>query len=108
VSVHELARTDLGIGVGLRSVHFAHVLEHWPQLGWFEVVSENFMHTGGRPVSVLDRVAARYPVVMHGVSLNIGSADPLDGDYLAELARLRARCGATCCRCRTPRRRWRT
>jgi uncharacterized protein (UPF0276 family) len=52
------------------------------------------MHTGGRPLQVLDRIAERYPIAMHGVSLNIGSADPLDLDYLDELAKLRRRCGA--------------
>jgi len=79
---------DLGFGLGLRTVHFAHVLSRWPDVDWFEIVSENFMHTGGRPARVLDRIAERYPVVMHGVSLSIGSTDPLDFEYLRALKRL--------------------
>lgn len=94
MQLQDLTRRDLGVGIGLRNVHFSHILESWPQLDWFEILSENFMHTGGRPVHVLDQVAERYPIVMHGVSMNIGSADPLDMDYLAELRKLRDRCGA--------------
>jgi len=60
---------DLGVGVGLRTVHFGHILEKWPKVDWFEVLSENFMDTEGRPLWVLDRVAERYPVVLHGVSM---------------------------------------
>ena len=85
---------DLGVGIGLRTTHFPYILEHWPELDWFEILSENFMGTGGRPVAVLDQVVERYPVVMHGVSLNIGSTDPLDRGYLQELRALRDRCGA--------------
>jgi uncharacterized protein (UPF0276 family) len=94
LSLDELVRHDLGVGIGLRTVHFPHILEHWPELDWFEVLSENFMNTGGRPLQVLDRIAERYPVAMHGVSLDIGSTDPLDFAYLAELRALRARCRA--------------
>ncbi len=89
-----LVAADLGVGIGLRTVHFGYVQEHWPQLDWFEILSENFMCTGGRPMQVLDRIAERYPIAMHGVSMNIGSVDPLDRAYLAELKALRARCGA--------------
>jgi uncharacterized protein (UPF0276 family) len=89
-----LVGTDLGVGIGLRSPHYPHILEHWPQLDWFEVLSENYMHTGGRPLDVLERIAERYPVALHGVSMNIGSTDPLDADYLRELVALRDRCGA--------------
>lgn len=85
---------DLGIGIGLRATHFPHILAKWPKLDWFEILSENFMHTGGRPLQVLDRIAERYPIVMHGVSLNIGSVDPLDRAYLKELKALRDRCKA--------------
>ena len=79
---------DLGVGIGLRTVHFGHILKEWPQIDWFEALSENFMDTGGRPASVLDQVAERYPVVLHGVSLSIGSTDPLDRAYLAKLKAL--------------------
>ncbi len=78
----------LGFGVGLRSVHFSHILRHWPPVDWFEIISENFIDSAGRPRYVLEQVAERYPVVMHGVSLSIGSTDPLDFDYLAKLKRL--------------------
>jgi uncharacterized protein (UPF0276 family) len=82
---------DLGVGVGLRTVHFGHILSRHPRVDWFEVLSENFMQTGGRPLYVLDQVAERYPVALHGVSLSIGSTDPLDRDYLRQLKGLAAR-----------------
>ncbi len=69
---------NLGLGVGLRSVHFSHIVEHWPAVDWFEIISENYIDSGGRPRHVLNQVAERYPVVMHGVSLSIGSTDPLN------------------------------
>jgi uncharacterized protein (UPF0276 family) len=78
----------LGFGVGLRSVHFSHILQHWPAVDWFEIISENFLDSAGRPRYVLERIAERYPVVMHGVSLSIGSTDSLDFDYLVKLKRL--------------------
>lgn len=82
---------DLGVGVGLRTAHFAHILRERPAVDWFEVLSENFLQTGGRPMYVLDQVAERYPVALHGVSLSIGSTDPLDFDYLRELKDLARR-----------------
>ena len=78
----------LGLGVGLRTVHFPYILEHWPQVDWFEVISENFMDSAGRPRYVLEQIAERYPTVMHGVSLSIGSTDPLNFEYLGKLKRL--------------------
>lgn len=83
-----LGQANLGLGVGLRTVHFGHILAHWPEVDWFEIISENFMDSAGRPRYVLDQIAERYPTVMHGVSLSIGSTDPLDFDYLARLKRL--------------------
>jgi uncharacterized protein (UPF0276 family) len=82
---------DLGIGVGLRTVHFPHILSANPKVDWFEVLSENFMDTEGRPLHVLDQVAERYPVALHGVSMSIGSTDPLDFEYLKKLKALAAR-----------------
>jgi len=82
---------NLGLGVGLRTVHFAHILEMHPAVDWFEIISENFMDTGGRPMHVLDRVAERYPIVMHGVSMSIGSTDALNREYLAKLRALAVR-----------------
>src|SRR5262249_29473390 len=93
-SANRFGLPDLGIGVGLRTVHYGHVVEHAPEVDWFEIISENFMGTGGRPMHFLDRIAERYAIVMHGVSLSIGSADPLDFEYLRELKALAARCGA--------------
>ena len=83
-----LGYDSLGLGVGLRSQHFSHILENWPAVDWFEAISENFMDSGGRPRYVLDQIAERYPVVLHGVSLSIGSADPLNFDYLNKLKSL--------------------
>src|SRR5438034_11355169 len=83
-----MRNTHLGFGVGLRSFHFSHILRHWPAVDWFEIISENFIDSAGRPRYVLEQIAERYPVVMHGVSLSIGSTDPLDFDYLAKLKRL--------------------
>lgn len=80
--------------MGLRNVHFEHILEHWPAVDWFEAISENFMDSGGRPRAVLRRIAERYPVVLHGVSLSIGSTDPLDMAYLRRLRALADETGA--------------
>jgi len=82
----------LGFGVGLRRCHYGQVIEGRPRMDWFEVISENFMVEGGRPIEVLERVREHYPVVMHGVSLSIGSTDPLNRKYLKELAELAERC----------------
>jgi len=83
-----LGLPHLGLGVGLRTVHFGHILEKHPKVDWFEVISENFMDSRGRPRYVLEQIAERYPVVMHGVSLSIGSTDPLDFEYLGKLKAL--------------------
>jgi len=83
-----LGHNNLGLGVGLRTVHFSHILEHHPQVDWFEIISENFMDSGGRPRYVLEQIAERYQVVMHGVSLSIGSTDPLNWEYLRKLKKL--------------------
>ncbi len=83
-----LAVPFLGYGVGLRTPHYAHLLEHWPSVDWFEIISENYLDSQGRPRHVLRQIAERYPIVMHGVSLSIGSSDPLDFEYLAKLKRL--------------------
>lgn len=74
-----------GCGIGLRKEHFDAILEEGPDVGFFEAVSENFMIDGGRPLAVLDRVRRDYPVALHGVSMSIGSAEPLDRRYLRRL-----------------------
>ena len=81
-------RLDLGHGIGLRTRHFARFQEERPPVSWVEVVTENFMADGGRPIAVLEKVRRDVPVVLHGVSLSIGSLDPLSGSYLAELKKL--------------------
>lgn len=81
----------LGFGVGLRTTHYPYLLTHTPSVDWFEIISENFMGIGGRPMHVLDKIAARWPIVMHGVSMSIGSTDPIDREYLRELKTLAAR-----------------
>ncbi len=78
----------LGCGVGLRPPHFRYIIENRPDVDWFEIVSENFMDTGGRPNYMLDQIREHYPIVMHGVSMSIGSADPLDKEYLKKLKAL--------------------
>lgn len=85
------AAADMAIGVGLRTAHYEHILAERPDVAWFEVLSDNYMHTRGRPLAYVDRIAARYPVALHGVGLSIGSVDPLDFGYLAELRTLRDR-----------------
>src|SRR5271166_3945766 len=85
----------LGFGVGLRRDHYVHILENcpenYPKVDWFEILSENFMVAGGRPLEVLEGVRGRYPIVMHGVSMSIGSTDPIRRDYLRELKALARR-----------------
>jgi uncharacterized protein (UPF0276 family) len=81
-------RRFLGHGVGLRRDHFERVLSAPTGVDWFEAISENFMVPGGRPRDILRRVRRDYPIVLHGVSLSIGSTDPLDGGYLERLAAL--------------------
>src|SRR5215831_19076006 len=79
---------QLGFGVGLRRCHYSRVLNEYPRMDWFEIISENFMVAGGRPLDVLERVRSHYPIVMHGVSLSIGSSDALNFKYLNDLATL--------------------
>ncbi len=78
----------LGFGLGLRTQHFADVLETRPNVDWFEVISENFMVAGGKPKYFLHAIREHYPMVMHGVSMSIGSTDPLDMEYLTKLKKL--------------------
>ncbi len=81
----------LGFGLGLRPQHYTDILDGDPDVDWFEVISENYMVPGGRPLQMLDRIRARYPIVMHGVSLSIASTAPFDTTYLAGLKALAAR-----------------
>ena len=79
---------DLGIGLGLRVPHYRHILSKRPPVDFFEIISENFMVDGGQPLRVLDAVLEHYPVVLHGVSMGLGSCDPIDRDYLKRLKAL--------------------
>lgn len=78
----------LGFGLGLRPVYYQDILEKTPKVDWFEVISENYMVPGGRPLAMLERIRADYPIVMHGVSMSLASTDPLDFEYLTALERL--------------------
>lgn len=77
-----------GCGVGLRREHYQHVLDQKPRVPWFEVISENFMVPGGRPRHVLETVRRHYPVALHGVSLSLGSDEPVNADHLRRLRNL--------------------
>ena len=79
---------ELGFGLGLRVAHYPVIFEQWPSVDWFEIISENFMDTDGRPKRNLARIRERYPVVMHGVALSIGTVDPLNSEYLQKLKKL--------------------
>ena len=76
---------NLGFGLGLRTAYYEQILAERPPIDWFEILSENYLVPGGKPLYYLDRVRELYPLVMHGVSLSIGSVDPLDFDYLGQL-----------------------
>jgi len=80
--------TDLGIGIGLRIPHYQHIFAHKPVVDWFEIISENFMLDGGRPMAVLDQILECYRVVQHGVSMYFGSADRLNREHLRRLKKL--------------------
>jgi hypothetical protein len=82
------ALTGYGIGVGLRMPHISHILDRKPVVGWFEIISENYMVDGGRPLAVLDRILERYKVVQHGVSMYLGSAEALNREHLRRLKTL--------------------
>lgn len=87
-SIHSAAA---GFGLGLRPPHYVDLLDTRPRVDWLEILSENFMVPGGKPLDRLDALRARYPVAMHGVSLSIGSAEGVDPDYLARLRALAER-----------------
>jgi uncharacterized protein (UPF0276 family) len=86
-----LTRPSLGFGLGLRVEHYEAILAEEPAVDWFEVLTENYLVPGGKPLDYLMRIRARYPLAMHGVSLSIGSTAPLDREYLRQLKTLAAR-----------------
>ncbi|MBB5019022.1 hypothetical protein HNQ59_002320 [Chitinivorax tropicus] len=81
----------LGFGLGLRTDHYTEILDQRPAIDWFEIISENYLVPGGKPLHFLDRIREHYPMVMHGVSLSVGASDPLDMTYLHALKQLIAR-----------------
>lgn len=83
-----MTRPFLGFGLGLRTDHYKHIIEHKPAVDWFEILSENYMVPGGKPLAYLDQIRQDYPMVMHGVSMSIGSTDPLNTRYLDKLKTL--------------------
>lgn len=85
--------TELGIGIGLRVPHYAHILQNKPTVDWFEIISENYMVDAGRPLEILDQIMEQYQVVQHGVSMYFGSTDPMSREHLRKLKRLVKRTG---------------
>ena len=85
------AHTSYGIGIGLRIPHYAHILEKKPVVDWFEIISENYMVDGGRPLHVLDQILEQYRVVQHGVSMYFGNAARPNRDHLRRLKALTKR-----------------
>jgi uncharacterized protein (UPF0276 family) len=85
--------SDYGVGIGLRVPHYQHILEKKPVVDWFEIISENYMVDGGRPLAVLDSILEQYRVIQHGVSMYFGSADPLNREHLKRLKALVRRTG---------------
>jgi uncharacterized protein len=79
---------DFGLGMGLRSVHYTHVLQNKPEVDFFEVISETFLGKGGKRKAILEEVASHYRVLLHGVSMAVGNTDPIDFEYLGELKKL--------------------
>ena len=86
-----LTRPSLGFGLGLRVDHYEAILADRPHVDWFEVLTENYLVPGGKPLNYLMRFRERYPLAMHGVSLSIGSTAPLDLEYLRQVKALAAR-----------------
>ena len=84
-------RPNLGFGLGLRTDHYETILAEKPPVDWFEVITENYLVQGGKPLYYLDRIRADYPMVMHGVSLSIGGTDALNFNYLRQVKALAAR-----------------
>ena len=85
---------SLGFGLGLRKEHYNAIIETSPNVDWFEILTENYLVDGGKPLHFLDQICEKYPVVMHGVSMSLGSHDPLDMDYIAQVKALAKRTDA--------------
>src|SRR5579872_5929106 len=81
----QIKRPFLGFGLGLRPEHYTDILTTNPAVDWFEILTENYLSVGGIPRHYLNKITERYPTVLHGVSLSIGSTDKLDYVYLDKL-----------------------
>ncbi|MCE3046404.1 DUF692 domain-containing protein [Legionella sp. 16cNR16C] len=91
---HDSAYTS-GMGLGLRPDHYQYILERLPNIDWFEILTENYLVNGGRPLYFLDKIREQYPMCMHGVSLSIGNLDPLNDNYLKKVKQLADRIEAS-------------
>lgn len=85
------AQAALAFGLGLRTDHYEEILASRPEVEWFEALTENYLVPGGKPLHYLDRIRADFPMVLHGVSLSVGSHDALDREYLKALKQLAQR-----------------
>ena len=83
--------TDYGVGIGLRIPHYQHIFSEKPTVDWFEIISENYIVDGGRPMQVLDQILDRYKVVQHGVSMYLGSSQGLNREHLKRVKTLARR-----------------
>jgi uncharacterized protein (UPF0276 family) len=92
LSTDRSVTASLGAGIGLRRQHFSEIIERQPAIRWFEVIPENFLGRGGFCAESLAQIRERYRLIAHGVSLSIGSTDPLDMDLLANLKRFCDEC----------------
>lgn len=81
-------KPQLGFGLGLRADHYETILDEKPKVDWFEIITENYLVAGGKPLYFLEQIRTLYPIVMHGVSMSLGSSDPLDLDYLKQVKSL--------------------
>ncbi|HTM63427.1 MAG TPA: DUF692 domain-containing protein [Gammaproteobacteria bacterium] len=86
-----ISRPNLGFGLGLRTEHYQDILANRPDVDWFEIITENYLIPGGKPHYYLDSIREHYPMVMHGVSMSIGSSDPLDMTYMQQVKNLAAK-----------------
>ncbi|MBI2790766.1 MAG: DUF692 domain-containing protein [Gammaproteobacteria bacterium] len=84
----------LGFGLGLRTDHYQDIIDQQPAIDWFEILTENYLVPGGKPLYYLDKISENYPIVMHGVSMSLGSIDPLDMDYMKQVKNLAKRVDA--------------
>jgi uncharacterized protein (UPF0276 family) len=86
--MQKITTPPLGFGLGLRAEYYGIIENEKPPVDWFEIISEDYLIPGGRPLFHVEKIRQNYPIVMHGVGLSIGSLDPLDKDYLKSLKEL--------------------